>query len=91
LSGSSLANGFGRVMLSLPKPNAPEPLLLTVVEAGRVLSVGRTTVYELIAQGELRTVHIGRACRVPVASVADYVERQLALEDATPPSYGRTA
>jgi excisionase family DNA binding protein len=91
LSGSAIASGFERVMLNLPKPDEPEPLLLTVAEAGRLLSVGRTTVYELIAQGELRTVHIGRACRVPVAAVSDYVERQLALEDATPSSYGRTA
>jgi excisionase family DNA binding protein len=78
-------------MTNLPKPSAPEPVLLTVVEAGRLLSVGRTTVYELIAQGELPTVHIGRSCRVPVTALADYVERKLALEDVTPPSYGRTA
>ena len=74
-------------MLNLPEPNAPEPLLLTVVEAGRLLSVGRTTVYELIERGDLRVVHIGRACRVPVVELGDYVERLRAIDSATPRSY----
>ena len=78
-------------MLNLPEPTAPEPLLLTVVEAARLLSVGRTTIYELIERGELRTVHIGRASRVPVTAVNDYVARLLAIEDATPPSYRESA
>ncbi|HVV37560.1 MAG TPA: helix-turn-helix domain-containing protein [Acidimicrobiales bacterium] len=78
-------------MLNLPEPHAPEPLLLTIVEAARLLSVGRTTVYELIDRGEIRAVRIGRACRVPVTAVNDYVARLLAIEDATPPSYRESA
>ena len=74
-------------MLNLPEPTAPEPLLLTVVEAGRLLSVGRTTVYELIERGDLRVVHIGRACRVPVVEVTDYIERLRAIDTVTPRSY----
>lgn len=91
MSDSSSAKGFGEVMLNLPEPHAPEPLLLTIVEAGRLLAVGRTTVYELIDRGELRAVHIGRSCRVPVVAVTDYVQRLLALEGVTPPSYRETA
>jgi excisionase family DNA binding protein len=53
------------------------PRLLTVVEAGRLLGVGRTTVYDLIARGELCVVHIGRAARVTVASVDSFVARLL--------------
>lgn len=78
-------------MLNLPEPRVPEPLLLTIVEAARLLSVGRTTVYELIERGDLRAVHIGRACRVPVVAVTDYVERLLAIEVVTPSSYRETA
>jgi excisionase family DNA binding protein len=78
-------------MLNLPEPHAPEPLLLTIVEAARLLSVGRTTVYELMERGELRSVHIGRACRVPIVAVNDYVARLLPIEDATPPSYRESA
>ena len=50
-------------------------LLLTVREAAHALGVGRSTAYELISAGELEVVHIGRACRVPVAVVEAYVER----------------
>lgn len=50
-------------------------LLATVDETGRLLGVGRTTVYGLIRAGELEAVHIGKAVRIPVASIDAYVER----------------
>lgn len=52
------------------------PVLLTIPQAGRMLAVGRTTVYALISSGELETVHIGRATRIPVESVHAFVEAQ---------------
>jgi len=55
-------------------PEPLEPLLLTIPEAAGVLGVGRSTVYELIAGGRLETVHIGRACRVPVEGLLDFVD-----------------
>ncbi len=51
-----------------------EPLLLTIVQAAAALSVGRSTVYEMIARGELDVVHLGRAVRVPVCAVEELVE-----------------
>ena len=53
-----------------------EVLLLTMVDAPRLLSVGRTTMYELVGAGEIEVVHIGRSVRVPVAAVEAFVERQ---------------
>ncbi len=53
-----------------------EPLLLTIPQAARVLAVGRTTLYELIAAGALETVHIGRSVRVPVAAIRSFVDQQ---------------
>jgi excisionase family DNA binding protein len=50
-------------------------LLLTIAEAARMLAVGRTTLYNLIDRGELETVLIGRARRVPIAAVAGFVGR----------------
>jgi excisionase family DNA binding protein len=50
-------------------------LLITIPEAGARLGVGRSTVYELIQAGEIETVHIGRAVRVPMASLRRYVDR----------------
>jgi excisionase family DNA binding protein len=53
----------------------PQPLLLTVPEAARVLGIGRSTLYELIARGALDTVHIGRAHRVALTALNEYVEK----------------
>jgi excisionase family DNA binding protein len=50
-------------------------LLLTPEHAADKLDVGRTTVYALMASGELRSVKIGRSRRVPVAALEDYVSR----------------
>ena len=51
-------------------------LLLTVVDAAQLLAIGRTTMYELIAAGEIELVHIGRCARVPVAELERYVARR---------------
>ena len=53
-------------------------LLLTMIEAARVLSIGRTTMYELVAAGEIGVVHIGRSVRVPVDALHAFVERRRA-------------
>lgn len=50
------------------------PLLLRVHEAARMLGIGRTKAYELIAGGQLEVVRVGRCARVPVAAVVVYVE-----------------
>ena len=47
--------------------------LLTVRQAAQVLGLGRSTVYELIAAGELETVSIGRSRRVPLDALREFV------------------
>ena len=51
-------------------------LLLTIVDAARVLSIGRTTMYELVGAGEIDVVHIGRSARVPVGALEEFVDRR---------------
>jgi excisionase family DNA binding protein len=46
------------------------PLALTVVEAGRLLGVGRSTAYELVRSGELESVRFRRRVVVPIRAVA---------------------
>jgi excisionase family DNA binding protein len=48
--------------------------MVTVEEAARRLSIGRTMAYQLVADRLLESVTIGRARRVPVAALAEYVE-----------------
>jgi excisionase family DNA binding protein len=50
-------------------------LLFTPEHAADKLDVGRTTVYALMASGELRSVKIGRSRRVPAYALEDYVNR----------------
>lgn len=54
---------------------AHPPLLLTMREAAAALRIGRSTVYELVAAGDLEVVHIGRSARVPVDELRRFVER----------------
>ena len=65
-----------------------EQLLLRIPEVAERLSLGRSTIYELVAAGELPTVYIGRAVRIPAAAVCAWVERRAAEAecDGTPPA-----
>jgi len=62
-----------------------EQLLLTTVQAGRVLGVGRTTIYQLIKTGELHAVHVGGSCRISWAELERYVTRLDAANQQTEP------
>jgi excisionase family DNA binding protein len=52
-----------------------EPKLLRVEDAARLLSLGRSKAYELVAAGELPVVRIGRSVRVPAMALDQYVAR----------------
>jgi excisionase family DNA binding protein len=52
------------------------PLLVSVQSAARILAVGSTTVYELIAAGELESIHIGKSRRVPLAALQAFVQQR---------------
>ncbi len=51
--------------------------LLDVPEVARLLSVGRTTAYSLIAARELQTVKIGSSRRVLAISLQAYIQKQM--------------
>lgn len=53
--------------------------LIRVKDVAEALAVGRSTAYKLVAQGELPSVRINGAVRVPAEAVKDYVDNQLAL------------
>ena len=50
-------------------------VLLSIAEAASALRIGRSKLYELIADGEVEVVHIGRSCRVPMEAVRAFVDR----------------
>ena len=53
-------------------------VVLTIEEAAERLGVGRTTMYALVMNGEIRSVTIGRLRRVPVQCIDEYVAELLA-------------
>ena len=52
-----------------------QPLALSINETAASLGLGRTKVYELINDGQLKTVKVGRRTLVVMASIAAIVER----------------
>jgi excisionase family DNA binding protein len=63
-------------------PSTPERCLLTVEEAARRLSIGRTTCFKLIRTGALESVPIGRLRRIPSDAIPEYVARLRASHHA---------
>ena len=55
---------------------AAQRLLLTVSEAAHRLGIGRSLLYELLADGQLESIHVGRLRRIPIDALADFIDRQ---------------
>lgn len=53
-----------------------EPLAYTVREAARLLSVGTRKVEYMVNNGELESVKIGRARRIPRRALVALIEKQ---------------
>lgn len=64
-----------------PSRGPTPPLLVCADEAARLLGIGKTTLYQLIKDGVLAPIHIGRCVRFPVAELEALVER-LAAQSA---------
>lgn len=45
-------------------PNPEAPVLIRVAEAARLLSISRSTLYQLVSKGEVSVVRIERSVRV---------------------------
>ena len=52
-------------------------VLLKADEAAEVLSLGRSKVYQMIAAGELPSIRIGRAVRVPTVALHNWVQARI--------------
>ncbi len=54
-----------------------ERLLLTVEEAAKRLGIGRTLAWQLVRDGQLPSVRLGRLVRVPVRGLEDWLKRRI--------------
>ena len=53
-----------------------EKLLLKPMEAAEILGIGRSRMYEMLAQGELPSIRIGRSVRIPVDALQLWIREQ---------------
>jgi excisionase family DNA binding protein len=51
------------------------PLLVRVEEAARLLSLSRSTLYELLASGQIPRVKLGASVRIPTAALQEWVAK----------------
>ena len=54
-----------------------EKVLLTVPEAALRLGCGRSFLYGLVMKGEIDSIKLGRARRIPVVALAQFVAKHL--------------
>lgn len=59
--------------LDINKKEVKMETLLTIPEVMERLKVGRTFTYRLLLSGELRSVKVGRARRIPSTALDDYI------------------
>ena len=60
--------------------NGSEPLLLTVREAAKLLRISRNLAYELVAQGRLPSIYLGRRILIPRHGLERWI-----VQEAGPP------
>jgi excisionase family DNA binding protein len=52
-----------------------QPIAVRIKEACRMTGIGRSKLYELIAEGEIEIVKVGAITLVPVAGLQAFLER----------------
>jgi len=56
--------------------------LLKIEDAARVLSLGRSKTYQLVMEGQIPSIHIGRSRRISAAALERWIDEQAqAAED----------
>jgi excisionase family DNA binding protein len=58
-----------------------EKLLLKPAEAADAISTSKTTMYELIASKQIRSVRVGKDLRVPLTVLQEWIARKLRQGD----------
>jgi excisionase family DNA binding protein len=57
-------------------PQQVELICVKVNDAARMIGVGRTKLYELIAAGEVDVVKLGKSTRVTTASLRELIQKR---------------
>ena len=57
-------------------PRLEECFAVRIPQAAQMIGVGRSTLYALIARGELKAIKIGRSTVIATSELRDLIERQ---------------
>ena len=57
-----------------------EPFAVGVEEAARLLGVKKSKTWQLVGSGELKSFRVGRARRVPVAAIRQWIAEQSGMQ-----------
>lgn len=69
----SLATQYQGATVKTPTPLPDPPVLYRPADAGRLLNLSRSTIFELMRTRRLRSVKEGRVRLIPASAIRDYV------------------
>jgi excisionase family DNA binding protein len=74
--------------MPVPKPVKVDKVLYTPIEAAQALGMSRSTIYVLMANGDVPSVRIGASRRIPAEGLRRYVARLAAgsADEGRPPA-----
>ena len=55
-----------------------EPLMYSVPRAAELCGLGKSMFWTLVASGEIESVKVGRARRIPATALRSWIDRKLA-------------
>jgi excisionase family DNA binding protein len=66
-------------------------LLYSVTEAARLLGVGRTYMFRIIAAGEIESIKVGKLRKIPRDALGRYIDQQRSGQAASATRAGQQA
>lgn len=82
---ADLSRSTDEPLRSVTKPPPTQTLLVTVVQAAEILSLSRSSIYQLIWSQQLVPIRIGRSIRFTVDQLDDLLPNELLTRrEATP-------
>ncbi len=63
--------------LQVAEPSNQSSILLTPQETWKTLKISRSMCYHLIRTGEIKSIRVGRAIRIPKAALLEWLESKM--------------
>lgn len=60
--------------------------LLKVEQAAQILNLGRSTTYGMVAAGDIPSIRVGRALRIPRRLLTEWIERRVLESESSDPA-----